>query len=245
VTTQVHRCSTSPSAGGSEVINSRQRTSLGQAVIASQRWVIDGGEAIGQVVVRTNSGPGLGPGPVAASSSVDCGLGTGSRQQLRELDVAACIPLSELKPAVIQLQQRHARSLPADDPRILSLQLGPCRDEARAVFFTRIARASSARGRAFGSVAIIRSRSSSSHAGTPSRDSFGGGPINTRLRNWSGENLSKNRLPSRQLGHKDIRTTMRYAHHAPELTPGIFDRLAEGEVADRATAVSGSGIQIS
>jgi integrase len=50
---------------------------------------------------------------------------------------------------------------------------------------------------------------------------------------------------SRQLGHTDIRTTMRYAHHAPELTPGIFDRLAEGEVADRATSVSGSVIQIS
>lgn len=33
---------------------------------------------------------------------------------------------------------------------------------------------------------------------------------------------------SRQLGHADIQTTMRYAHHAPELTPGIFDRLAEG-----------------
>jgi integrase len=32
---------------------------------------------------------------------------------------------------------------------------------------------------------------------------------------------------SRQLGHADIHTTMRYAHHAPELTPGIFDRLAE------------------
>jgi integrase len=47
------------------------------------------------------------------------------------------------------------------------------------------------------------------------------------------------------VGHKDIRTTMRYAHHAPELTPGIFDRLAEGEVADRAAPVSGSGIQIS
>jgi integrase len=50
---------------------------------------------------------------------------------------------------------------------------------------------------------------------------------------------------SRQLGHTDIRTTMRYAHHAPELTPGIFDRLSEGEVADRATSVSGSVIQIS
>jgi excisionase family DNA binding protein len=33
---------------------------------------------------------------------------------------------------------------------------------------------------------------------------------------------------SRQLGHADIQTTMRYAHHAPELTPGIFDRLSEG-----------------
>lgn len=33
---------------------------------------------------------------------------------------------------------------------------------------------------------------------------------------------------SRQLGHADIRTTMRYAHHAPELNPGIFDRLADG-----------------
>jgi integrase len=33
---------------------------------------------------------------------------------------------------------------------------------------------------------------------------------------------------SRQLGHADIHTTMRYAHHAPELTPGIFDRLADG-----------------
>ena len=36
---------------------------------------------------------------------------------------------------------------------------------------------------------------------------------------------------SRQLGHADIQTTMRYAHHAPELTPGIFDRLAEGGLA--------------
>ncbi|EDM76706.1 Phage integrase [Plesiocystis pacifica SIR-1] len=34
-------------------------------------------------------------------------------------------------------------------------------------------------------------------------------------------------LVSRQLGHSDVRTTMRYAHHAPELTPGIFDRLSE------------------
>ncbi|NVB38578.1 hypothetical protein G6O69_12115 [Pseudenhygromyxa sp. WMMC2535] len=30
-----------------------------------------------------------------------------------------------------------------------------------------------------------------------------------------------------ELGHSDVRTTMRYAHHAPELTPGIFDRLSE------------------
>jgi excisionase family DNA binding protein len=39
---------------------------------------------------------------------------------------------------------------------------------------------------------------------------------------------------SRQLGHSDVRTTMRYAHHAPELTPGIFDRLAEGDNTSRA-----------
>jgi excisionase family DNA binding protein len=50
---------------------------------------------------------------------------------------------------------------------------------------------------------------------------------------------------SRQLGHRDIATTMRYAHHAPELTPGIFDRLAEGDSAEYATKVSGSVIQIS
>jgi integrase len=44
---------------------------------------------------------------------------------------------------------------------------------------------------------------------------------------------------SRQLGHGDVRTTMRYAHYAPELTPGIFDRLAEGDTADGAGQVSG------
>jgi integrase len=44
---------------------------------------------------------------------------------------------------------------------------------------------------------------------------------------------------SRQLGHADIQTTMRYAHHAPELTPGIFDRLAEGDAASSAAQVSG------
>jgi integrase len=44
---------------------------------------------------------------------------------------------------------------------------------------------------------------------------------------------------SRQLGHADIQTTMRYAHHAPELTPGIFDRLAEGDAAVGASQKSG------
>lgn len=44
---------------------------------------------------------------------------------------------------------------------------------------------------------------------------------------------------SRQLGHADIQTTMRYAHHAPELTPGIFDRLAEGDAALSAAQQSG------
>jgi predicted nuclease with RNAse H fold len=43
---------------------------------------------------------------------------------------------------------------------------------------------------------------------------------------------------ARQLGHADIHTTMRYTHHAPELTPSIFDRLAEGDSAPSAAQVS-------
>ena len=46
-------------------------------------------------------------------------------------------------------------------------------------------------------------------------------------------------MVSRQLGHADVQTTMRYAHHAPDLTPGIFDRLSTGRSAIRAGQVSG------
>ena len=46
-------------------------------------------------------------------------------------------------------------------------------------------------------------------------------------------------MVSRQLGHADVQTTMRYAHHAPELTPGVFDRLVEGYAAIPAGPESG------
>ena len=48
---------------------------------------------------------------------------------------------------------------------------------------------------------------------------------------------------SRQLGHSDVRTTMRYAHHAPELTPGIFDRLADGSATGAGRSGSGTDCQ--
>ena len=50
-------------------------------------------------------------------------------------------------------------------------------------------------------------------------------------------------IVSRQLGHADVQTTMRYAHHAPELTPGIFDRLADGSATPAGRSPSGTDHQ--